>query len=178
MMLRSMTALACGLALATTAAAQSKGEPHMKAASQPLSATHTMPQTPKPNETQPVQPPGKEGLTSGIESSYFHSKNRIRIPRGRLPPEGLCGIWYPDRKPEEQPKPFKCVPTVKVERGGFLMAPGQDPISLDVTVYDEKQPDTVVARGTFDTRTGTILRVTEPRKPSDINPGAPGAKPQ
>ena len=69
-------------------------------------------------------PPGKshdgEQRLLGDDNTYFHSHSRVRIPRGRMPPRGMCGLWYPEKKGKEQPQPFKCSPDVAVEPGGFL----------------------------------------------------------
>jgi hypothetical protein len=33
---------------------------------------------------------------------------RPRIPRGHMPPPGLCRVWYPGRPPGHQPPPGNC----------------------------------------------------------------------
>ncbi len=116
-------------------------------------------------------PPGKshdgEREVMGDDNTYFHTNSRVRIPRGRLPPKGLCGLWYPDKKGNEQPQPFKCSPDVAVEPGGFLIVPGTDPNNVEVAVYDKKRPGVVIGRALFDTRTGGILRPLDPKRSSD-----------
>ncbi|WP_343637322.1 hypothetical protein [Roseateles sp.] len=116
-------------------------------------------------------PPGKshdgDRVVLGDDNTYFHTHSRVRIPRGRIPPQGQCGLWYPDKKSDEQPPAFNCSPPTAVEPGGFLITPGQDPNSVEVAVYDKKRPGVVIARGMFDARTGGILRALDPKKASD-----------
>ena len=37
---------------------------------------------------------------------HYHA--RPRIPRGHMPPPGLCRYWYPGRPPGHQPPPGDC----------------------------------------------------------------------
>ena len=37
-----------------------------------------------------------------------HRRDSYRIPRGHLPPPGLCRVWFYDRPAGHQPPPTKC----------------------------------------------------------------------
>lgn len=37
-----------------------------------------------------------------------HRRYSYRIPRGHLPPPGLCRVWFYDRPPGHQPPPTNC----------------------------------------------------------------------
>lgn len=57
-----------------------------------------------PRETSPIPllPPQ---FGSGDERPRYVKDS---IPRGHLPPPGLCRLWYPDRPPGHQPPPDSC----------------------------------------------------------------------
>jgi hypothetical protein len=37
-----------------------------------------------------------------------YADERIRVPRGHLPPPGECRTWYPGRPAGHQPPPYRC----------------------------------------------------------------------
>jgi|GEM_PF-142751 len=48
---------------------------------------------------------------------------RVKIPKGHLPPPGLCRIWYPGHPPGQQPPPGNCaVLSRQVPRGAWLIS--------------------------------------------------------
>ena len=47
----------------------------------------------------------------------------FRVPRGHIPPPGMCRIWFPGRPPGHQPAPGSCrVLSRQVPRGAYLIA--------------------------------------------------------
>lgn len=91
--------------------------------------------------------------------TYFEENPSARLPRSVLPASAACRIWYPDRPARLQPPPLRCdLASGRVEPTGWLIAPGARPGELKVTVFDDWHPGRVAGTGTFDARTGQLLR--------------------
>lgn len=61
-----------------------------------------------------------EVLSPGRRASRpWQNQAGYNIPRGAMPPPGLCRVWYPDRPPGHQPPPGPC--NVHVPRGAVLV---------------------------------------------------------
>jgi len=59
-------------------------------------------------------------LSAGLALADPH----FDVPRGHMPPPGMCRIWFPGRPPGHQPPPGDCRRLSReVPRGAYLIAP-------------------------------------------------------
>jgi len=95
--------------------------------------------------------------------TYFHRHGcaRLNIPEGHYPPPGECRIWYPGRPPGHQPPPGECSRLrSQVPPGAWLIShPEDEPEHVQVTVYDERRPGSILVTGEFEIDTGVFLRI-------------------
>jgi hypothetical protein len=85
--------------------------------------------------------------------------DRLRVPRGHLPPPGRCRIWLPGVSPGHQSPPRSCrYLEHRVPRGAWLLVRPYDyPRVVEVFVRDYRNPG-VRYHYVFDARTGRRLR--------------------
>ena len=99
----------------------------------------------------------------GGKDTYFHRHGhaKLTIPKGHYPPPGACRIWYPGRPPGQQPPPGNCALLKKrVPAGAWLIRHPEDtPDHVQVVVYEDRRPGTILAIGEFSIGSGTFVRV-------------------
>lgn len=62
------------------------------------------------------------------------------IPRGHLPPSGLCRVWYPDAPPGHQPPPQSCGSAFRdAPRGAWVVEQRHD-VTLVHTARPRPRP--------------------------------------
>jgi hypothetical protein len=84
----------------------------------------------------------------------------LGIPPGHLPPPGQCRIWRPGVPPGHQAPPGNCAILARgVPVSGWLVyRPSRNKKEVEVSVYDTRTPNRVVAVRFFDARSGKLLR--------------------
>ena len=102
--------------------------------------------------------------------SYFNANNLVGIPMDRLPANGECLLWFPQKKQSDQPPSVNCSQMTSAAPGAVLVSRERDASVVDVAVYGSRVAAHVIARGTFGVRAGSILRVTSPTSLSRTPP--------
>lgn len=46
--------------------------------------------------------------TGAVPRNAQRPKETIKVPRGHMPPKGMCRMWYHDRPPGHQPPAVSC----------------------------------------------------------------------
>lgn len=66
---------------------------------------------------RPVYDSAPRDRYRGPQHIVYHAQGRaVRVPRGHLPPPGLCRLWYPGRPPGHQPRPRPCEHLLRTHR--------------------------------------------------------------
>lgn len=82
----------------------------------------------------------------------------VGIPREFIPPPGNCRIWYPDRSPDEQPQPERCLEIFDVPVGARVVYGGAMIKTYRVEEYDPLKPGVVNYINYFELESGRFLR--------------------
>lgn len=83
----------------------------------------------------------------------------LGIPPGHYPPPGHCRIWVPGRPPGHQARSAPCYSLGPVPLGAWVLhRPVDDKRIIEVSVYDDVRPETVVSVGYYDVKNGRQLR--------------------
>jgi len=85
---------------------------------------------------------------------------RLDVPPGKLPPPGLCRVWFPGRPPGHQPKPAPCADVEVGAPAGtwVLYRPSQDKQVVHVRYVDERRAGVIVWIRVFDVKSGAFVR--------------------
>jgi hypothetical protein len=76
-------------------------------------------------------------LVSGTTVMAKDDRHEFRVPRGHMPPPGMCRVWYPGTPPGRQPKPGDCRTLSRhVPRGAWLI--GHDRRWSDTELRDRR----------------------------------------
>ena len=84
----------------------------------------------------------------------------LGVPPGQFPPVGECRVWMPGAPAGQQPPPCSCFSLIlDVPAGAWVLyRPSTDQSVVQVTTYDEAQPNTIVAVDFYDASSGRYLR--------------------
>jgi hypothetical protein len=85
---------------------------------------------------------------------------RLGVPPGKLPPPGLCRLWFPGRPPGHQPKSAPCADVEAAAPAGtwVLYRPSQDKQVVHVRYVDERRDGVIVWIRVFDVKSGAFVR--------------------
>ena len=97
----------------------------------------------------PVTPPPETILEQTVPAG---------IPHEYIPPPGNCRIWYPDRSPEEQPAPERCLEIYDVPAGVRLVYGGAMIKTYRIEEYDPERTGVVTFINYFELESGRFLR--------------------
>jgi hypothetical protein len=82
----------------------------------------------------------------------------VGIPREYIPAPGKCRIWHPDRSPEQQPAPERCLEIFDVPPGALVVYGGAMIKTYRVEVFDPHRAGVVNAINYFELESGRFLR--------------------
>ena len=84
----------------------------------------------------------------------------LGIPPGHLPPAGQCRVWFPGRPPGHQPAPGACSELAELAPPGawLVYRPRADRKHVEVSVYGERHPSTVVSILVYEADSGRFVR--------------------
>jgi hypothetical protein len=93
------------------------------------------------------------------ETPRYEKRGKLGIPRGHLPPPGRCRIWVPGRPPGHQPPAGGCASLAdQVPPGAWLVrSTAKHQARIEVSVYHESRPHTIVAVRHYDAKTRRFL---------------------
>ena len=94
--------------------------------------------------------------STGISGSQ--TEVPVGIPREYIPPPGNCRVWYPDRSPDEQPQPERCLEIPEVPVGAWLVYGGAVVKTYRIEENDLLHPGTVKYMNYFELESGRFLR--------------------
>ena len=80
------------------------------------------------------------------------------IPLQYIPSPGNCRIWYPDRIPDDQPPPERCLEIGDVPAGAWLVYGGAVIRTYRIEEYDPERPGKVIYINYFEAKGGRFLR--------------------
>ncbi len=81
------------------------------------------------------------------------------IPSQYIPPPGKCRFWYPDRSPENQPEPGRCLEiAANGPPGAWLVYGGSMVKTYRIQEYDPQDPDAATVIRYYELESGRFLR--------------------
>jgi len=81
------------------------------------------------------------------------------IPFDYIPQPGKCRVWYPDRSPDEQPVPERCLEiAANVPPGARLVYGGSTVKTYRIEQFDPQDPGTVTVIRYYELESGRFLR--------------------
>jgi len=81
------------------------------------------------------------------------------IPFQYIPPPGKCRFWYPDRFPEDQPEPGRCLEiAANVPPGALLVYGGSMVKTYRIEQYDPQNSETGTVIRYYELESGRFLR--------------------
>jgi len=105
---------------------------------------HTSPVTITEVPLPKVESPGE--IPSGIPSEY-------------IPAPGKCRFWYPDRSPDKQPEPERCLEiAANVPPGAWLVYGGSMVKTYRIEQYDPQNSETGTVIRYYELESGRFLR--------------------
>lgn len=111
-----------------------------------------------------VLPPDAPEPAPPSKSAAPSTAATLGIPPGHLPPPGQCRVWRPGMPPGHQDPPGDCAILARQvpARGWLVHRPSRNRKEVQVSVYDIRRPNLVVAIRFFDARNGKLLREQAP----------------
>ena len=82
----------------------------------------------------------------------------VGIPHEYIPSPGHCRVWYPDRHPDEQPPPERCLEILQVPPGTWVVFGGAMIKTYRVEEHDPQRPGVVTYINYFELESGRFLR--------------------
>lgn len=82
----------------------------------------------------------------------------VGIPNEYIPAPGKCRIWYPDRSPDKQPPPERCLEIYDVPAGAWVVYGGPMIKTYRIEEYDPERPGVVTFINYFELESGRFLR--------------------
>ena len=84
----------------------------------------------------------------------------LGVPPGQYPPVGACRVWMPGTPSDQQKAPCSCFSLIlDVPAGAWVLyRPSADQSVVQVTTYDEAQPNKIVSVDFYDAESGKYLR--------------------
>ena len=102
------------------------------------------------------------GVTSVPVSTVADSVSQktvpVGIPHDFIPSPGWCRVWYPDRFPNEQPAPERCLEIFDVPTGARVVYGGAMIKTYRIEEYDPQNPGVVNKINYFELESGRFLR--------------------
>ena len=102
------------------------------------------------------------GVTAVPVSSLSEVVSQMTVPVGipheYIPSPGKCRIWHPDRSPEQQPAPQRCLEIFDVPTGARVVYGGAMIKTYRVEEYDPLKPGVVNYINYFELESGRFLR--------------------
>jgi hypothetical protein len=95
---------------------------------------------------------------SSLPDTLSQTTVPVGIPREYIPPPGNCRIWHPDRSPEEQPAPERCLEIYDIPVGTRLIFGGAMIKTYRIEEYDPERPGVVTFINYFELESGRFLR--------------------
>ena len=82
----------------------------------------------------------------------------VGIPHAYIPSPGKCRIWYPDRSPDAQPAPERCLEIINVPVGTRVVYGGAMIKTYRIEEYDQLDSGVVNFIDYFELESGRFLR--------------------
>ena len=82
----------------------------------------------------------------------------VGIPREFIPKPGNCRVWFPDRSPNEQPQPERCLEIPEVPAGAWVVYGGAVIKTYRIEEYDPDNEGVVTYINYFGIESGRFLR--------------------
>ena len=82
----------------------------------------------------------------------------VGIPHEYIPAPGKCRIWHPDRSPEQQPAPRRCLEIVDVPTGARVVYGGAMIKTYRIEEFDPQLSGVVNKINYFELESGRFLR--------------------
>jgi len=82
----------------------------------------------------------------------------VGIPYEYIPPPGKCRIWYPEKTPEQQPAPERCLEITDVPAGTRLVCGGAMIKTYRIEEFDPHPSGVVNTVNYFELESGRFLR--------------------
>ncbi|MCK5481956.1 MAG: hypothetical protein KAJ06_12440, partial [Gammaproteobacteria bacterium] len=82
----------------------------------------------------------------------------VGIPHEYIPAPGKCRIWHPDRSPEQQPAPRRCLEIDDVPAGAWVVYGGAMIKTYRIEEFDPQLSGVVNTINYFELESGRFLR--------------------
>jgi hypothetical protein len=112
------------------------------------------------SKTEPEQPkPAAVVFEDRLVVSDTDDRSPLGIPPAQLPTAGHCRVWYPERRPAQQPPAEPCAKAEAAATGEswILYRPREDPRLVHVRILDPDQAGAVLRVRVYDAERGTYL---------------------
>ena len=95
---------------------------------------------------------------SSLPDTLSQTTGPVGIPHAYIPSPGKCRIWYPDRSPDAQPAPERCLEIINVPVGTRVVYGGAMIKTYRIEEYDQLDSGVVNFIDYFELESGRFLR--------------------